>query len=257
MILGSYLSRLWPIFFGLSIVILNKKDKLFYLLIFIFIFSEILIFLSGDRTAFFYINLSAVFIILFSNNLSKLRLFTLLVSLILIFFISLFYPSAKERVIDATIESMFLEKENKIVIFTEGHTEHYIAAYKIFLDNKLFGVGVKNFRKVCKDEKYYTNKYSCSTHPHNYYMQILSEIGMFGFLFIFIVLIYIFKEIFKHISMKLKKKSYFNDFEICILSGIIIYLWPFVPTGNFFNNWLNIILILNLPFLIWNRKNYR
>ena len=30
-ILGSYLSRLWPIFFGLSIFILKKKSKLFFL----------------------------------------------------------------------------------------------------------------------------------------------------------------------------------------------------------------------------------
>ena len=28
-ILGSYLSRLWPIFFGLSILILNQRDKIF------------------------------------------------------------------------------------------------------------------------------------------------------------------------------------------------------------------------------------
>ena len=53
LILGSYLSRLWPIFFAISIFIINKKNKLFILLIFIFILSEALIFLSGDRTAFF------------------------------------------------------------------------------------------------------------------------------------------------------------------------------------------------------------
>ena len=39
-----------------------------------------------------------------------------------------------------------------------------------------------------------------------------------------------------------------------ILSGILIYLWPLIPTGNVFNNWLNIIMVLNLPLLIWSRK---
>ena len=39
-ILGSYLSRLWPLFFGLSIFFLKSKSKLFYLFILIFIFSE-------------------------------------------------------------------------------------------------------------------------------------------------------------------------------------------------------------------------
>ena len=61
LILGSYISRLWPIFFGLSIFIFKKKDKLFFLFILTFILSEALIFLSGDRSAFFYINISAIF----------------------------------------------------------------------------------------------------------------------------------------------------------------------------------------------------
>ena len=51
-ILGSYLSRLWPIFFGLTIFIFKEKNKLSSLIILIFILSETLIFLSGDRTAF-------------------------------------------------------------------------------------------------------------------------------------------------------------------------------------------------------------
>ena len=58
LILGSYLSRLWPIFFGLSIFFLKKKKKLFFVFILIFVLSEVLIFLSGERASFFYINLS-------------------------------------------------------------------------------------------------------------------------------------------------------------------------------------------------------
>ena len=76
-ILGSYLSRLWPIFFGIYILFLKKKIEIFILFVLVFILSEALIFLSGDRTAFFNINLSAIFIILFSQKLFKLRLITL------------------------------------------------------------------------------------------------------------------------------------------------------------------------------------
>ena len=54
-ILGSYLSRLWPIFFGLSIFFIKKKNKLFYLFILVFILSEALVFLSAERSSFFYI----------------------------------------------------------------------------------------------------------------------------------------------------------------------------------------------------------
>ncbi len=257
-ILGSYLSRLWPIFFGLSIFIFKKKNKFFYFFILIFILSEALIFLSGDRTAFFYINLSAIFVILFSKNLLKLRLLTLLSSLLILFIISLIDPTAKERVIDKTLDQMNLVNDKKdlegMFIFSKQHTHHYITAYKMYLDNKVLGVGVKNFRNFCGNKKYEKSKLSCSTHPHNTYLQILTETGIIGFLFLLIIIIYFLKYILKHLILKFKGINYFNDFEICILSGIAIYLWPFVPTGNVFNNWLNILMILNLPFLIWSRK---
>ena len=259
MILGSYLSRIWPIFFGLSIFFFKNKKKLFFLFILIFILSEVLIFLSGDRTAFFYINLSAIFIIILSYKLLKLRLITLTISLFLIVIISMFNPTPKERLIDQTLKQMNLNNEEKkdddqIYIFSKQHTHHYITAYKMFLDNKLLGVGVKNFRNFCGDAKFRKSDLSCSTHPHNSYIQILSETGIIGFTFLIIVLIYFSKLIFTHLIYKLQGKQFFTDFEICIVSGIFIYLWPFVPTGNIFNNWLNIIMILNFPFLIWSRK---
>jgi len=258
-ILGSYLSRLWPIFFGLSIFILKKKNQSLIFLIFILIFisSEVLIFLSGDRTAFFYINLSAIFIILFSQKLLKLRLFTLSASIFLITVITFINPSAKERVFDQTFKEMNLNLDNKeknIYIFSEAHNAIYISAYKMFLDNKMLGVGVKNFRNVCIEPKYFVkDKIACNTHPHNYYLQILTETGIIGFLFLIIVMIFFCKYILKHLFFKFNRKYYFDDFEICILSGIAIYIWPFVPTGNIFNNWLNIIMIINIPFLIWSR----
>ena len=268
-ILGSYLSRLWPIFFGLSIFIYKQKNKIFYFFILIFILSEALIFLSGDRAPFFLINLSAIFVILFSKNLLKLRLLTLLSSILLIVIISYFNPTAKERVINQTLTQMNLIDVDRgdltipsdipeydgMYAFTKSHTHKYITAYKMFLDNKFLGVGVKNFRIFCSDKKYHVSGFSCSTHPHNTYFQILSETGIIGFLFLITTLIYFCVYMAKHLYLKLKiKKLYFSDFEICVLSGLAIYLWPFVPTGSFFNNWLNIAMILNLPFLIWSRN---
>ena len=258
-ILGSYLSRMWPIFFGLSIFILKKKGKLFFLFVLIFILSEVLIFISGDRAAFFNINLSAIFIILFSKKLLKLRLFTLVASLILISLISFINPTAKERVFDQTLNQMNLFNEKnkdkeKIYIFSREHTHHYITAYRMYLDHKILGVGVKNFRKFCSDKKYIESESSCAPHPHNTYVQILSETGIIGFLFLIIVLIYFCIYIFKHLILRIKNSYYFTDFEICILSGIAIYLWPFAPTGNIFSNWLNIAMILNLPLLIWSKN---
>ena len=263
LILGSYLSRLWPIFFGLSIFIIKKKNKSFFFLIIIFILSEVLIFLSGERAAFFFINLSAIFVIFFSQKLLKLRLIILTISLLMIITLSYFNPSAKERIIDKTINQMNItdasgkinssDIQDGFYIFSRQHTRHYISGLKMFMDNKILGVGVKNFRNFCNDDRY-KKRLSCSTHPHNFYVQILSELGIIGFSFLIFTLIYFLKFVFKHILSKIKGKNYFTDFEICVLSGILIFLWPLVPTGNIFNNWLNITVILYLPFLIWSRE---
>jgi len=258
LILGSYLTRLWPLFFALSIFFLKKKDIKFFIFVVIFILSEALIFLSGERTAFFFINFTAVFIIIFSNKLFKLRLITLILSISTIITISFLYPSAKERIIDRTLSQMNFSgehnvNEGKIYIFSDEHNQHYVSAIKMFLDNKTLGVGVKNFRKFCGTEKYKSEK-SCSTHPHNTYIQILAETGIIGFLFIMFVFFYFTYFVIKHFIHRLKGNFIFSDFQICLLSGILIFLWPLVPTGNIFNNWLNITMILNIPLLVWSKK---
>ena len=146
--------------------------------------------------------------------------------------------------------------ENKIYIFSDEHNQHYVSAMKMFLDNKILGVGVKNFRKFCGIEKYKSEK-SCSTHPHNTYIQILTETGIIGFLFIMFVFFNFTYFVIKHFIYRLKGNFFFTDFQVCLLSGILIFIWPLAPSGNLFSNWLTIIMILYMPFLIWSKKKIK
>jgi len=213
LILGSYMSRLFPIFFGLVIYFEKEISKFQYIICcMIFIFSEILIYLSGERAAFFYMNLSAIFILIALKNYRKLRLTTFLISLILIFSISILFPNTKQRVFNQTFEQMGLSSDKKLVLFSIQHNEIFKAAYNIFKDNIYFGVGVKNFRYECKLDKYNTSNFSCSTHPHNSYLQLLSELGLIGFFFGIFVLILFSKTIINHFIFKFKNKIYYYDF---------------------------------------------
>ena len=71
---------------------------------------------------------------------------------------------------------------------------HRNVAKEIFLDNKLFGVGIKNFRIESANEKYdnLEHKYNhkrVSNHPHELYYEFLSETGIFGLICFFVKLL--------------------------------------------------------------------
>ena len=65
LILGSYLVRLFPLFFALFIIKPNKKLLENYFAYSVFACSYVLIFLSGERTSFFFLNLFIIFIVVF------------------------------------------------------------------------------------------------------------------------------------------------------------------------------------------------
>ena len=120
----------------------------------------------------------------------------------------------------------------------------------MYLDNKLFGVGTKMYRKLCQKEKYYVNEFSCTTHPHNFYFQLLAENGLIGFFGILTIFIYTLIIIFKKIYyINFQKDNIVEYSSLMILIGLFINFWPVVPSGNFFNNWLSIMIFFPLGFL--------
>ena len=106
------------------------------------------------------------------------------------------------------------------------------------------------FRYECSDKKYYTSEYSCTTHPHNLHLQFLSELGLIGYLFLIMTLILIIRRFLLTLYLNYIKKIDVEHFDLqnCILIGVFANLFPFLPSGNFFNNWLSIIYFLPLGF---------
>lgn len=102
-------------------------------------------------------------------------------------------------------------------------------------------------------------KDGCNTHPHNYYLQLLAEIGIFGFIFLLTFFLYLIYEFTKKIKKFLYNKTRYNNHEISyiiLLLGLLIFLLPLLPTGNFFNNWISIIFYsyLGLLFYFWSER---
>ena len=102
-------------------------------------------------------------------------------------------------------------------------------------------------------KNYPVSEYSCSSHPHNTYIELLSETGMFGFIIIFGLFVLIIYFSIKQFIYRLFRSNieYFNDFEVCIISALIISLWPFSPSGSFFNNWMSVVYFFPIGILLW------
>ena len=249
-ILGSFLARLFPLLFALFVI----RKKNYYEIIFmsfLFLSIDILVFLAGERAAFALLNLSTIFIILFISKYKLLRFGIFILSLVIISFFLNNNSKLYERYILSPLEGIStykLNSSNKI-IFSQNHDSMIRTAYNMFKDRPLIGHGPKTFRIQCQKEKYAVGIHPCSTHPHNFYVQLLAETGLIGFSFLFGVLIYFVYLVFLHIKIYfLKKKLFLSDYQICLLSGLLITIWPLTTNGNFFTNYLMLIYTLQIGF---------
>ena len=251
LIMGSYLSRLFPLLFALFLIKKKQKFEIYFIGV-LFILVEILIFTAGERSAFFFLNLSTIFIIILIKEHQKFRLVTFIIAVICIIILSLNSSNMSERMFIGPAKNMGLIKSpERIIIFTRDHDVLIRTAYNMYKDQPLFGHGPKMFRIMCKDEKYSAGNRSCMTHPHNFYIQLLAETGIIGFLFLFSALSYVLYTALRQFkSVIFKQKRPLTDYQVCLLAGMLLSVWPLSPNGNFFNNWLMITYSLSVGFYL-------
>ena len=258
--LGSYLLRFFP--FILIIILIfdvNLKKNKFYLSLF-FAFYAHTIFLTAERTSFFLLVLMFLLIFFLLNKFRAILILSFVFFIMIVLFSNLFSEKKSyDRMVNTTINQIIEKNENtkdfSLKIFSKEHHGHYIIAWRMFLDNPLFGQGINSFSKLCSLEKYKKDDGICTTHPHNSYLQLLSEAGLLGFLFIFFIFFMISKLFFIRIFFRKKNKVDLNKYELVkyvSLIAIFVNLWPLSPNGNFFNNWLSSMYYYPVGFYLYS-----
>ncbi len=250
LVMGSYLSRLFPLLFALFVI--RKKNHILEILSIsmLFILVDVLIFLSGERAAFVLLNLSTVFIILFIAKYKFLRLGVFILSCLMIITITINDSKLYGRYIETPIQSMgFNDIDGKKYFFTPAHDSLIKTSWNMFLDKPILGHGPKMFRIHCKNPKYAEGIKPCNTHPHNFYAQLLAETGLIGFSFLAGLFIYFIYLTLKHIKEKwFQKRPGLTDYQICLLAGLLITIWPLTTNGSLFTNYLMLFYSLQIGF---------
>ena len=240
-IVGGFLNGFYLILLGFLFNEFKEKNLLFISLFIVLLIIGIL--LTGERSNSIKAIFGLSFFIFFVRVLDKKIKIALASSIIIIFFFSLFNSSY--------LKTRFV---NQMKIYTKQENVYfklYNSGFEVFKTNKLFGVGNKNYRvETCKNEVVDKNKkkYFCNTHPHQIYLELLSEHGIIGTILIFYIL---YKLVFSKIFLTLNTKNYL---KLGTLIYIIFVFTPIIPSGAFFNNYLLTIFIMNLSLFYASDK---
>jgi O-antigen ligase len=139
--------------------------------------------------------------------------------------------------------------KKKIIIFSSIYESHYTIAIKMFKEKPIFGHGPKMFRDYCSKPENYLKEGACTTHPHNVFLQLLSETGIVGTFIVYFYFFFIIIQLVRNLFIKSNKKI--DQPNIFLMILVLINLFPFSPSGNFFNNWLNVIYYYPLSILFY------
>ncbi len=233
-----------------------KNNNLFFIFIFLN-FSFVI--LSGERSSIIMSFFTLIcFFLIYDKFKIKKYYFIFAIIIILLSFIK-FNPATNERFKDIILwakddnfifknkdTNQDLKEYSKVIqnFFKTDWGKHYFVAIKIIKDEPFFGKGIRSFRVECKkyDEK------SCTTHPHHFVLEIISETGvLFFILYIFLT----FKVILYYWNLKEKK----NFFNLGCLLIFLSYLFPFRPTGAIFSSWYGSFFWILLSLFIFSCIN--
>ena len=230
----------------------NNRSYNFLLVLILINSFLIAIFITGERISFLLSLFSLFILFVIEKKLRKKLFLSLIITFLIIFFISKkdnYFIERYDIFKKTLLTSAQSESSSNSNFFDSQWGAHYLTAIEIFKKNFFFGSGVRSFRSECKKKNYdmivsKSKDIRCSTHPHNFYLEILSETGILSFV-LFLVL-------FISAICTSVKLLYRGNRSIVIVIFFVVslsILWPIRSTGSIFSNFGGSMMWLNFAFL--------
>ena len=272
-IAGGYILRFATIgFFALPWLFDEKNNKFFYISFLLLAISFAGTILSNNRmpTLMFVIFLSLLIIFFILRNLNYIKITSTIVVILISFLFVINSEYAKKRYVSfyggiPNLSKIINEvkkdypefkkyensgeffwftetyKKNKDKINTlpsrTGHDQIYITSLDAFLDDPLLGRGIKSFRYTCQEKKHLPNR-MCENHPHHFYLEILNDVGIVGFITIFSAVILLIIKNLKKFSKRNKKiNKIYSMVFYSFLFALLIEYFPLRSQGSYSTVW--------------------
>ena len=235
-IVGGYLFAFIFLVIGhLSQISIIKNNNYFlFTIAFIMVLSIIL---TGERSNSIKAVIGIFLIFIFIKNIDLKKKIIFFSSLIIIFS-SLILNSE-------FLKLRFIEQFKSNINKDSIYFKLYRSGYEVFKNYPITGVGNKNYRvETCSNiNQKNKDKYICTTHPHQIFIELLSEHGIMGTL---IIIFLLYKLIFSKIFMIIREN---NQIQLGALIYLILMFVPLLPSGAFFSDYMITLFGLNLSLL--------
>ena len=268
LIAGGYLQRfsifgffIFPFFFKI------KKTYLSLILVTLFLIYTASIILSGNRIPAVLYLMTLFLILLFEKRTRKyFPIFLILTSFV-------FYPlyvtnhniksnfgnlvNVSSRIVKVFIADNFSKTSKVHFDDMPAYYKEFKTFYGTWLMNKYIGGGIRSFRYNCPQRKIIKDneRATCNTHPHNYYLEILTDLGLIGLILFFtIFIIIIYNSLIKKYFLKSDLSS--NELIIPFIFIFIPEIFPLRTSGSFFStaNSTYIFLLISIIVALSNKK---
>lgn len=158
--------------------------------------------------------------------------------------------SSETKMIIYNAPALFVKNENTSEYkLKSSYLLLFNGGIQLWKENILLGKGFKSYRLNCKTKKYEI----CSTHPHNYFIELLVDVGVLGLVLIYLILL---TGIINFYKLYFKQTNKIIRYQYCAFFLLTFFeLFPFRSTGSFFTTANSVYFFLILTIFV-NFKNY-
>ena len=227
---GNYLAKVGlPVVVFASALFLSSNGRTSLLLGSYCVLILVMALLTGERINFLILLCAALLTIFIWEPSWKKRVAVFFAGAFVLLTIFTLSPSVLQRFVFDFLTALPLHPDSV-------YYQAMVPAWLIFEQFPILGIGPGNFRYFCADLVAPNLGLQCHNHPHNFYLQILSETGLLGGI---AAIVFIFLIIFQCV------RAGFGQRNVLLITAWVIpfaLFWPIRSSADFFGQWNNIFL---------------